>query len=61
MDGKHVRIKCPPKGGSAYYNYLKYHSIVLFAIVDADYKFLYHEVGAEGRVGDATIWNQSNF
>ena len=61
MDGKHVRIKCPPNGGSAYFNYKGFHSIVLFAIVDAAYKFIYHEVGAEGRTGDATIWNESNF
>ena len=28
-------------------------------MVDANYKFIYYEVGAPGRVGDATIWNKS--
>ena len=61
LDGKHVRVRCPSNGGSGYYNYLGYHSLVLFALVDAKYKFLYYEVGAPGRVGDATIWNNSPF
>jgi hypothetical protein len=41
MDGKHVAIKCPANSGSNFYNYKNFFSIVLFAIVDADYKFLY--------------------
>ena len=45
---------------SLYYNYRGFHSIVLFALVDATYRFLYYEVGAQGRVGDGTIWNASN-
>ena len=59
MDGKHVRITCPRNAGSQYFNYLGFHSFVLFALVDAEYKFLYFEVGAPGRVGDSTIWNAS--
>ena len=59
LDGKHVAIHCPRNGGSRYFNYLRFHSIVLFALVDADYKFVYFEVGAPGRTGDATIWNVS--
>lgn len=60
LDGKHVRIQCPRNGGSLYYNYCGFHSIVLFALVDATYRFLYYEVGAQERVGYATIWNASN-
>lgn len=60
LDGRHMRIQCPLNGGSLYYNYCGFHSIVLFALVDATYKFLYYEVGAQGRVGDATILNASN-
>ena len=61
MGGKHVKIKCPKNMGSDYFNYKQYHSIVLFGIVDASYRFLYHEVGAPGGAGDATIWNESAF
>ena len=61
IDGKHVRIKKPAKSGSAYFNYKKYFSKVLFAICGADYKFLYCEVGANGACGDATLWNLSTF
>lgn len=42
-----------------YFNYMHFHSIVLLALVDADYKFVFVDVGAPGRYGDATIWNQS--
>ena len=55
-----MRIQCPRNDGSLYYNYCGFHSIVLLALVDATYRFLYYEVGAQGRVGDATIWNASN-
>lgn len=59
LDGKHVRIKSPMKSGSKYFNYMHYFSVVLLALVDADYKFIFIDVGTPGRYGDATIWNNS--
>lgn len=58
LDGKHIAIRCPRNGGSLYYNYKKFHSIVLMAIVDADYKFLWVDIGANGSCSDGQIFNQ---
>lgn len=58
LDGKHVAIRCPNQGGSIYYNYKGFHSIVLLALVDADYKFLWVDVGSNGSASDAQIFNQ---
>ncbi|XP_025113621.1 putative nuclease HARBI1 [Pomacea canaliculata] len=57
IDGKHVAIRSP--GGSTHYNYLKFHSIILLAVVDAKYRFLYFNVGANGRAGDAGVFRDS--
>lgn len=53
LDGKHVRVRCPRRTGSLYYNYKNYFSIVLFALTDANYKFMAIDVGSFGREGDA--------
>ena len=45
---KHIRIHCPPKPGSQYFNYKQYHSIVLQAVVEANLKYLNVDVGAYG-------------
>lgn len=59
MDGKHIRIKCPQSAGSHYFNYKSYNSIILFALADANYKFLYVDVGTNGRIGDAGVYAKS--
>ena len=60
LDGKHVAIRKPKNSGSAYYNYKGFFSIVLMGLVDADYKFLWAHVGAEGSASDAGVFNESN-
>lgn len=59
LDGKHVRIQCP-ESGSLYFNYKNYFSIVLLAVVDANYKFITIDVGSYGKEGDSGILEQLN-
>lgn len=57
IDGKHIRITCPANEGSTYFNYKGFYSIVLMALVDGDYKFLWVNVGTQGSASDAQIFN----
>lgn len=59
IDGKHIAIKKPRKSGSLYYNYKGFFSIVLLAVVDADYKFIWASVGANGSASDCGVFNRS--
>lgn len=61
MDGKHCAIQCPMNTGSDYFNYKSFFSIVLFALVDADYCFLYADVGCQGRISDGGVFRNTSF
>lgn len=60
IDGKHVRINAPAPGGSEYFNYKKYPSVVLLALVDGNKKFLCVDVGQYGRASDGNVFSNSN-
>ena len=60
LDGKRFLIRKPANTGSEYYDYKAHHSIIMLALVDANYKFLYVDVGAQGRASDAGVWDKSN-
>lgn len=48
IDGRHIRLQCPPNSGTLFYNYKKYYSIVLMAVADHLYRFTLVDVGAYG-------------
>ena len=57
LDGKHIAMKKHKKSGSEFYHYECYFSLVLLALVDPDYKFLWVDVGSSGSSSDAQIFN----
>lgn len=60
LDGKHIAFRARAVDGSFYYNYKGFNSIVLLALVDADYNFLYVDAGCNGRVSDGGVYANSS-
>ena len=51
-------IQCPKNGGSFYFNFKRFYSIVWMALVDAD-NFIWVDIGTNGSASDADIQHQS--
>lgn len=55
-----MSIKRPPGTCSEFFNYKGGYSIILLALVDADYRFLYIDVGTNGRANDSNVFRLSS-
>lgn len=61
MDRKQIAIEAPVGSGTEYFNYKGFFNIVLFAIVDGNYNFIYANVGYQGRISDSGILEATSF
>lgn len=59
LDGKHVTIQSPMNSGTEFYNYKKFFSVVLMALVDAQYCFIFADCGCQGRLSDGAVFKNT--
>jgi len=58
-DDKHIEIQTPPNSGSLFFNYKKTFSVVLLALVDANYKITIIDVGGYDKSSDGGLFTSS--
>lgn len=56
MDGMHARIALPKNTGCLFQNYKNFFSIILLACFNANYEFIYIDVGSEGSLYGDVVW-----
>ena len=63
FDGCHISIKCPLGGAEAckeFYNFKNFYSLVLMALIDSKYRFIWASAGFPGNSHDAVILKSTN-
>ena len=56
---KRISMMKPKRSESEYFKYKGYFSLVLLAVVDEEYKFLWVDLGSSDSSSDALIFNRS--
>ena len=56
-----MSIRSLPKSGSLFFNYKGYFSLVLLALVDANYRFIFVDIREYGLNCDSNVFQFSNF
>lgn len=56
LDGKHISLQASFKTRSEFFNYEGNFSLVLMALVDSNYSFIYVNVGCQGRISDGGVF-----
>ena len=60
LDGNHHKTSQPPHSGSLFFNYKKFFGIILLGLVNANYEFIWLDIGTNGSCSDAQIFNESS-
>nr|CAI5856999.1 unnamed protein product [Callosobruchus analis] len=61
IDGKHCIIQAPIKSASNFFNYKSTFNIVPMAVLDANYNFIFADVGCQGRISDGGVFRNTIF
>ncbi|XP_068099259.1 uncharacterized protein [Hyperolius riggenbachi] len=61
IDGKRIRVLTPPEGRTKLFSYKRKFSVVLTALADADYNFLYIDVGTCGSSKGFSVSRRTTF
>ena len=63
VDGCHIPIKCPAGGLEAskeYHNFKNFYSVILMAMVDSNYRFIWGSCGFPGNSHDSVIFQSTD-
>lgn len=61
VDGTFMHIQQPHPWGEAYWCYKHYYAVLLLAVVDANMIYRWVHTGSPGSMGDAHVWNHSDY